>query len=92
MATCSDASPKAPRGKFSKKKKGMGEVGGVSWKKTKSLESCKKKCKAYEVASDAEIQAASGLDKMGQKKAKRAIKKIVTAEVRRVPSAFLMMT
>jgi hypothetical protein len=37
---------------------------------------------------DAEIQAASSLSQLGQKKIKTAVKKIVATEVRRVPSAF----
>jgi uncharacterized protein YktA (UPF0223 family) len=37
VATCSTAPPKAPRGKSSKKRKGMNEVGDTSLKRTKSL-------------------------------------------------------
>jgi hypothetical protein len=48
----------------------------------------RRKRKSSEQISDAELQAASSLAQMSQKKAKKAVKKIVTAEVRRVPSAF----
>jgi hypothetical protein len=50
--------------------------------KTKSLESSKRKHKSSEQVSDAELQAASSLAQMSQKKAKKAVKKIVAAEVR----------
>jgi hypothetical protein len=56
--------------------------------KTKSLESSKRKRKSSEQVSDAKLQAASSLAQMSQKKAKKVVKKIVAAEVRRVPSAF----
>jgi hypothetical protein len=54
----------------------------------KSLESSKRKRKSSEQVSDAELQAPSSLAQMSQKKAKKAVKKIVATEVRRVPSAF----
>jgi hypothetical protein len=54
----------------------------------KSLESSKHKRKSSEQVSDAELQAASSLAQMSQKNAKKAIKKVVAAEVRRVPYAF----
>jgi hypothetical protein len=56
--------------------------------KTKSLDSSKHKRKSSEQVSDAELQAASILTQMSHKKAKKAVKKIAAAEVRRVPSAF----
>jgi hypothetical protein len=56
--------------------------------KTKSLESTKRKRKSSEHVSDVEIEAASCLAQMSRKKTNKAIKKIVAAEVRRVPSAF----
>jgi hypothetical protein len=37
---------------------------------------------------DAELQAAASLAQMSRKKAKKAVKKVVSSEVRRVPSAF----
>jgi hypothetical protein len=70
VATCSATPPRAPRGKSSKKRKGMSEVGDISSstirpEKTKSLESRKRKHKASEGVSDAEIQAASSLAQLG---------------------------
>jgi hypothetical protein len=56
--------------------------------KKKSLESTVKR-KSSEKVSDVELQAASSLAQMGRKKAKKAVKKIVSSEVRRVPSAFV---
>jgi hypothetical protein len=61
---------------------------GVQPTKTRSLESSKRKRKTFEQVSDAELQAASSLAQMSRKKAKKAVKKIVSTEVRRVPSAF----
>jgi hypothetical protein len=61
---------------------------GVVPSKTKSLESSKRKRRSFEQVSDAEVQAASSLAQMSWKKAKKAIKKVVSSEVRRVPSAF----
>jgi hypothetical protein len=60
--------------------------------KTKSLESSKQKRETFEGVSDAEIQAASSLAHLGHIKIKTVVKKVVAAEVRCVPSAFLMMT
>jgi hypothetical protein len=48
----------------------------------KSLESSKRKRKSSEQGLNAELQAASSLALMSQKKAKKAVKKIVAAEVR----------
>jgi hypothetical protein len=61
---------------------------GVQPSKTRSLESSKRKCKTSEQVSDAELQAASSLAQMSRKKAKKAVKKVVSSEVRRVPSTF----
>jgi hypothetical protein len=61
---------------------------GVQPAKTKSLKSTKRKCRTSEKISDVELQAASSLAQMSGKKAKKAVKKIVGAEVRWVPSAF----
>jgi hypothetical protein len=58
--------------------------------KTKSLESTKRKRKSSEQVSDVELQVASSLAQMSRKKAKKAVKKIVATEVRRVPFAFTM--
>jgi hypothetical protein len=56
--------------------------------KTKSLESSKCKRKSSEQVSDAELQAASSLAQMMTSAFKKAVKKIVSSEVRRVTSAF----
>jgi hypothetical protein len=48
----------------------------------------KQKRKTSEGVSNAEIQAASSLAQLGQKKIKTTVKKIVAAEVWHVPSAF----
>jgi hypothetical protein len=52
------------------------------------LESSKRKRKASEDVSDAEIQATYSLAKLGKKKPKKVVKKISTTVVQRVPSAF----
>jgi hypothetical protein len=54
----------------------------------RSLESSKRKRKASEQISDVELQAASGLAQMSRKKLKKAVKKVSSSGVRRVPSAF----
>jgi hypothetical protein len=82
---------KAPRRRSSKSSKWIIDEtssSSVQPAKTKFLESSKRKSKSSEQVSDAELQAASSLAQMSQKKAKKAVKKIITAEVRRVPSAF----
>jgi hypothetical protein len=56
--------------------------------KTKSLESTKRKRKSSEHVSDVELEAASSIVQMSRKKSKKAVKKVVAAEVRRVPSIF----
>jgi hypothetical protein len=91
MASCSAAPLKAPRRRSSKSSKLIIDdttSSSVQPTKTRSLESLRRKRKSSEQISDAELQAASSLAQMSQKKAKKAVKKIVTAEVRRVPSAF----
>jgi hypothetical protein len=91
IASCSAAPPKAPRRRSSKSSLSIADettFSGVLPSKTKSLESTVKR-KSSEQVSDVELQAASSLAQMGRKKAKKAVKKIVSSEVRRVPSAFV---
>jgi hypothetical protein len=91
VASCSAAPLKAPRRRSSKKGKGDTDETSLSIvcpERTRSLESSKRKQKSSEVVSDAEIQAASSLAQLSQKKTKKAVKKISIAEVRRVPSSF----
>jgi hypothetical protein len=91
MASCSAAPLKAPRGKSLKKRKeGTYETSSfaVHPEKTKSLESSKQKRKSSEAVSDVELQAASSLAQLSQKKIKKAVKKVAVTEVRCVPSAF----
>jgi hypothetical protein len=91
VASCSTAPLKALRRKSSTKSKAnIGETtsSSVQPTKTKSLESTKRKHKSSEQVSEVRLQAASSLAQLSQKKAKKAVKKIATAEVRRVPSAF----
>jgi hypothetical protein len=88
VSSCSARPPKAPRRRSSKS--GLSIVdettsSGVQPSKTKSLESSKRKRKSFEQVSNAELQAASSLAQMSRKK---AIKKVVSSEVRRVPFAF----
>jgi hypothetical protein len=90
VAVCS---PKAPRKKALMEEIRKCNVGNTSSsiirpEKTKSLESSKRKRKASKGDSDAEVQAASSLAQLGQKKSKKVVKKIVVATVQRVPSAF----
>jgi hypothetical protein len=91
VASCSATPRKAPRRRSSKSSRLIADEttsSSVQPVKTKSLESSKCKCKSSEQVSDAELQVASSLAQMNQKKAKKAVKKVVAAEVRRVPSAF----
>jgi hypothetical protein len=91
VASCSAAPLKAPRTRSSKSSKvTIDETTSsrVQPAKTKSLESTKQKRKSSEHVSDVELQAASSLAQMSRKKAKKAVKKIIAAEVRRVPLAF----
>jgi hypothetical protein len=91
VASCSAAPINAPRRKSSKR--GPSTVdestsSGVKPSKTRSLDSSKRKRKTSEQISDVELQAASGLAQMSCKKLKKAVKKVASSGVRRVPSAF----
>jgi hypothetical protein len=91
VASCSAAPINAPRRKSSKR--GPSAVdkstsSGVKPSKTRSLESLKRKRKTSEQISDVELQAASGLAQISRKKLKKAVKKVSSSGVRRVPSAF----
>jgi hypothetical protein len=91
VANCSAAPPKAPRRRSSKSSLSIVDETtsfSVQPSKTKSLKLSKRKRKSFEQVSDAELQAASSLSQMSRKKAKKTVKKIVSSEVRRVPSAF----
>jgi hypothetical protein len=91
VASCSAAPSKAPRRRLSKSSLSIVDEttsSGVQPSKTKSLESSKRKRKSSEQFSDAKLQAASSLAQMSHKKAKKAVKKVVSSEVRRVTSAF----
>jgi hypothetical protein len=91
VASCSAAPISAPRRRSSKRGPATADdatASSVHPTKTKSLESLKRKQKSSEQLSDAELQAASSLARMSHKKSKKAVKKVVSAEVRRVPSAF----
>jgi hypothetical protein len=91
VASCSAAPSKAPRRRSSKSSPSIADEttsSGVQPSKTKSLELSKRKHKSSEQVLDAELQAASSLVQMSHKKAKKAVKKVVSCEVRRVPSAF----
>jgi hypothetical protein len=91
VASCSAAPINAPRQRSSKR--GSSAVGestssGVKPSRTRSLESSKRKRKTSERISDVELQAASGLAQMSRKKLKKAVRKVSSSGVRRVPSAF----
>jgi hypothetical protein len=91
VASCSAAPINAPRRRSSKR--GSSAVNestssGVKPSRTRSLESSKRKRKSSERISDVELHAASGLAQMSHKKLKKAVKKVSSSEVRRVPSAF----
>jgi hypothetical protein len=91
VASCSAAPSKAPRRRSSKSSLSIADEttsSGVQPSKTKPLELSKRKHKSSEQVLDAELQAASSLVQMSRKKAKKAVKKVVSCEVRRVPSAF----
>jgi hypothetical protein len=92
VASCSAAPINAPRIRSSKRSSsssvGEGTSSGVKPSRTRSLESSKRKRKTSKRTSDAELQAASGLAQMGRKKLKKAVKKVSSVGVRRVPSAF----
>jgi hypothetical protein len=91
ITNCSAAPISAPRRRSSKSGLATADettASGVKPTKTKSLESSKRKRKSSKQLSDAELQAASSLARMSRKKSKKAVKKVVSAKVRRVPSAF----
>jgi hypothetical protein len=91
VGSCSATLLKAPKRRSSKNSKmNIDETtsSSVQPAKTKSLESTKRKRKSSEHVSDVELQAATSLAQMSRKKAKKAVKKIIAAEVRRVPSTF----
>jgi hypothetical protein len=91
IASCSIAPPKAPRRRSSKSDAATADETTyfvVQLTKTRSLESLKRKRKSSEQISDAELQAASSLAHTSRKKSKKAVRKVVSSEVRRVPSAF----
>jgi hypothetical protein len=91
VASCSVAPPKAPRRRSSKSGPATADktiTSGVQPSKTKSLESSKHKHRTSEQVSEAQLQAASSLAQMSRKKSKKAVKKVVSSGVRRVPSAF----
>jgi hypothetical protein len=84
VTSCLAAPPKAPRRRSSKINLSIADEtasSGVRPSKTKFLESSKHKCKASEQVSDAELQAASSLAQMSRKKAKKAVKTVVSFEV-----------
>jgi hypothetical protein len=83
VASCSAALLKAPKRRSSKNSKvNIEETSSSSVQsvKTKSLESTKWKRKSSQHVSDVELQAATSLAQMSRK--------IIAAEVRRVPSTF----
>jgi hypothetical protein len=89
VASCSAAPLKAPGRRSSKSNTLIIDEtmsSSVQPAHTRSLESSKRKRKSSEPVSDAKLQEASSLAQMKQKKSKKAVKKIVAAEVRRVPS------
>jgi hypothetical protein len=91
VVSCSAAPPNAPGRRSSKSGPLIVDETtsfAVQPSKTKSLGSSKRKRKSSEQVSDAELQAASSLAQMSRKKSKKAVKKVVSSEVRRVPSAF----
>jgi hypothetical protein len=91
VASCSVAPPNAPRRRSSKSGTTTANEttsSGVQPSKTKSLESSKCKRRTSKQVSDVELQAASSLAQMSRKKSKKAVKKVVSSGVRRVPSAF----
>jgi hypothetical protein len=90
VASCSAVLLKAPRRRSSKSSSTLiideTTSSSVQPTKTRSLESSKRKRNSSEQVSDVELLAASILAQMSQKKSKKVVKKIVAAEVRRVPS------
>jgi hypothetical protein len=91
VASCSAAPISAPRRRSSKRGPSVideSTSSSVQPSKTRSLESTKRKCRTSEQISVAELQAASGLAQMSRKKSKKAIKKVISSGVQRVPYAF----
>jgi hypothetical protein len=91
VASCLAAPINAPRIRSSKRGPSPASEGtssGVKPSRTKSLKFSKRKRKTSEQTSEAELQAASGLARMSRKKLKKAVKKVSSVGVRRVPSAF----
>jgi hypothetical protein len=91
VASCSAAPISAPRRRSSKRGPSVideSTFSGVQPSKTRSLESTKRKSRTSEQISDAELQAASGLAQMSRKKSKKAVRKVVSSGVWRVPSTF----
>jgi hypothetical protein len=91
VASCSAAPISAPRRRSSKRGPSVideSTSSGVQPFRTRSLESTKRKRRTSGQISDAKLQAASGLAQMSRKKSKKAVRKVVSSGVRRVPSAF----
>jgi hypothetical protein len=91
VASCSAAPISAPRRRSSKRGSSVVEESTssvVQQSKTKSLESTKRRRRTSEQISDTELQAASGLAQMSRIKSKKAVKKVVSSGVKRVPSVF----
>jgi hypothetical protein len=91
VASYSAAPINAPRRRSSKRASSAvneSTSSGVKPSKTRSLESSKLKRKTSKRISDVEIQAASSLAQMSRRKLKKAVKKVSSSGVRRVPSAF----
>jgi hypothetical protein len=94
VSSCSAMPLKASTKKSSKKNQGTPDEttsSGVQPAMTKSLQSSKRKRRTSEQISDIELHAASGLAQMSRKKAKKAVKKVVSFEVRQ-SLLLLMMT
>jgi hypothetical protein len=91
VASCSSEPLKTSRRSSSKKRKGVDDgtpFVAICPKKTKSLESNKRKHQSTEGVSDVELQATTGLAGLSRKKTKKVVKKVAAAEVHRVPTAF----
>jgi hypothetical protein len=91
ISSCSAAPISAPWRRSSKRGSSVVEEStssDVQPSKTKSLESTKCRRRNSEQISDAELQAASGLAQMSRKKSKKAVKKVASSDVQRVPSVF----
>jgi hypothetical protein len=91
VASCSAAPISTPRRRSSKRGSSVVDEStssGVQTSKTRSLESTKRKRMTSEQISDVELQAASGLAQMSRKKSKKAVKKVISSGVQRVPSTF----